>query len=351
MKNKRKKILVFGYFGYVTNQLDGQTVKTREIYKLLNNNAKAEVKFADTQAFRVDKRNIWVFFKNILTCDQLIILPCLNNLKYLFPPLFILSKIFRFEIIHVGIGGWHREYLAKWPIVRYMLKRIKINLLENTLTCKELEDDFGFKNIGVIPNFRDDVPPAPIKRTHSDLRLVFLARINIKKGLDTLVKLSEKIENSVVKNNVKLDFYGPFDSDSDKNFLYENLVNKYDFINYGGRLNPENILEKLSDYDVMLFPTHYYTEGFPGSILDAYRAGIPVIATEWKHSHQFIENDVNGYIVDFDNPETEIYDKITLLLDDKSKLRDLQKAAYKESFKYLPSEGWNVLSPYVENDA
>lgn len=28
------KILVLGYFGYQTNQLDGQTVKTRDLYRL-----------------------------------------------------------------------------------------------------------------------------------------------------------------------------------------------------------------------------------------------------------------------------------------------------------------------------
>ena len=28
------KVLVLGYFGYQTNQLDGQTVKTRDVYRL-----------------------------------------------------------------------------------------------------------------------------------------------------------------------------------------------------------------------------------------------------------------------------------------------------------------------------
>lgn len=30
----KRKVLVLGYFGYNTNQLDGQTVKTRHIYTL-----------------------------------------------------------------------------------------------------------------------------------------------------------------------------------------------------------------------------------------------------------------------------------------------------------------------------
>lgn len=32
--SKKTKVLVLGYFGYMTNQLDGQTVKTRDVYRL-----------------------------------------------------------------------------------------------------------------------------------------------------------------------------------------------------------------------------------------------------------------------------------------------------------------------------
>lgn len=32
---KQKRILVLGYFGYKNHQIDGQTIKTRQIYDLL----------------------------------------------------------------------------------------------------------------------------------------------------------------------------------------------------------------------------------------------------------------------------------------------------------------------------
>lgn len=349
--SKKKRILVFGYFGYVTNQLDGQTVKTRAIFSLLKDRANAEVVFTDTQEFRSNKQSIFRFFKYVLTCNKLVILPCLNNLKYLFPPLFILSKILRFDIIHVGIGGWHKEYLAEWPVVRNMMKRIRINLLENTLTCQELKDIFGFENIGVIPNFREYETVKPIKNVNAKLKLVFMARINLKKGLDTLAKVLEKIEKSPLKNHVILDLFGPIESELDKQYLNENIVNRFEFANYVGRLEPKEIFNVLSGYDLMLFPTHYFTEGCPGSILDAYRAGVPVIATEWKHAHQFITDNINGYIVDFENPVNEIFGKICYLNENRDELAAMQGNAYKESLKYLSSEAWKIIGPYLEDNA
>lgn len=34
----QKNILIIGYFGYVTNQLDGQTIKTRNVFDLIKRN-------------------------------------------------------------------------------------------------------------------------------------------------------------------------------------------------------------------------------------------------------------------------------------------------------------------------
>ena len=81
----------------------------------------------------------------------------------------------------------------------------------------------------------------------------------------------------------------------------------------------------LINYDVMLLPTEIYTEGFPGSILDAYIAGIPVIATEWKHSHEFIDDKFTGFIVPFGDCQNEFNDKILTLYNDRELLLQMKQ--------------------------
>lgn len=345
---KKKKILVLGYFGYRTNQLDGQTVKTRAIYELLKKHYNGEVVFADTQEFRHNPKAIWKFFKDILNCRELILLPCLNNLKYIFPIAFGLSKVIRFGIIHIGIGGWHVEYLSKWPIIRRMLKHIKVNLLETSLTAKELEEKFGFRNIKIFPNFRIyDELSAPEINNHQPLRLVFMARINLKKGLDTLSTLCDLFCKNRRSDLISLSIYGPVDSLKDKDYLVNEIVNRFSFVKYYGVLSPEQINKTLSDKDIFLFPTHYYTEGFPGSILDAYYAGIPVIATNWQHANQFIVDNKSGYIVDFNNPAPQMYKHIKFLLNNPDKLSDMKKHAFEEQKKYTEDSAWEILKNYI----
>lgn len=349
-KNRKKKYLVFGYFGYVTNQLDGQTIKTRNVYKLLKDNCTGPVHYSDTQQFRYGLKPIFQFFKYLVSCDYLVILPCLNNLKTLFPVLYVLSKIFNYQIIHIGIGGWHDKYLKQWPLVRNMLGEVRINLLETEITVERLRSQFKYTNVAVFPNFRFDECLHKSKSGKScTINLVFMARVNMKKGLDTLADLCGLIFRDSYSNKLTLTIYGPIGSDEDKEYLQKEIVDKYEFVVYGGALSPDRINETLSNYDIFLFPTHYFTEGFPGSILDAYNAGIPVLATAWEHARQFVSDGVTGYVVDFENPVPELYNHIKHLCDSPEKLWKMKLAASNESLKYTPSSAWKILKQYIDH--
>ena len=100
-----KSILVLGYFGYNTNQLDGQTVKTCDIYKLVESQKKGEVDYYDTEDFKYHKLSIFKMFWKVIRCRTLFYLPAHNNLKVIFPLIYILSVLFRFKIHYFVVGG------------------------------------------------------------------------------------------------------------------------------------------------------------------------------------------------------------------------------------------------------
>ena len=56
------KVLVLGYFGYNTNQLDGQTVKTRDVFRLVNEQTGGNVDYYDTEDFQYRKLSIFQMF-------------------------------------------------------------------------------------------------------------------------------------------------------------------------------------------------------------------------------------------------------------------------------------------------
>ncbi|MEG1313562.1 MAG: hypothetical protein RSD40_04530, partial [Bacilli bacterium] len=118
------KILVLGYFGYVTNQIDGQTIKTRDIYSVLKQNCVENIDYFDTQSFKVSKINLIKMLWKVITADKIFYLPAQNNLKYLFPVIFALCKIFNTKLNYLVVGGWLYNFLKDKEIHRWMLKNI-----------------------------------------------------------------------------------------------------------------------------------------------------------------------------------------------------------------------------------
>ncbi len=105
------KIVVIGVFGYANNQLDGQTIKTRNVYNLLCERYEGNVVSVDTQELKRKPWMIFMWLKHIVKCQTLILLPCLNNLTYFFPPLFFYKGFWDLTLlVFVLVDG-------KWSIL------------------------------------------------------------------------------------------------------------------------------------------------------------------------------------------------------------------------------------------
>lgn len=329
------RILVLGYFGYTTNQLDGQTVKTRDVYRLTVEQLPDQtVDFYDTQEFQTNKISIFKMFWKVACCDTLFYLPAHNNLKWIFPIIYCLSALCRVKIHYFVVGGWLREFIANLPLHRYMLKRIAGIHTETQQLKRELEEYYQFKNVDIFPNFRffDFQPKGGIE--HEKLRLVFMARVTRQKGLDWIFVLAAYIQENYLQDKFSITFFGPIDEE-DKDY-FETRIAQYSCVEYKGALQPEDIHETLSQYDVMLLPTHYFTEGLPGSVVDAYISGIPVIVTEWKHAREFVDDGVSGYIIPFENGQQQLIEKVLLLEKDRSLLHQLQGNALIKRMTFAP---------------
>lgn len=329
-----KRILVLGYFGYLTNQLDGQTVKTRDVYRLAKEQfGDSAVDYFDTQDLKRSKFLVLRMFWKVARCKTLFYLPAHNNLRVFFPIIFILSQLFRFKIHYFVVGGWLREYLTHRPIHRFMLSRIKGIHTETKRLKKELEDYYHYKNVDIFPNFRFfEFTPKPSES--EKLRIVFMARVMRQKGLDWIFDIADYISEHNLQYKYSITFFGP-ETEEEKEY-FENNVAKYDFAEYKGTLQPKEIHETLSKYDVMLLPTHFYTEGLPGSVVDAYISGIPVIVTEWKHSHEFVDEGKSGFIVPFENGKQQMIDRVMSLEEDRTLLRKMKANALIKRMEFAP---------------
>lgn len=64
-----------------------------------------------------------------------------------------------------------------------------------------------------------------------------------------------------------------------------------------GYLPNDRLRQALAGSDVLLFPSCYPFEGHPGVVIEAFMAGVPVIATDLPGPREIVEHGVNGLIV------------------------------------------------------
>ena len=334
------KILILGNFGHYNNQIDGQTIKTRNIYLLFKNKLSDDVSFIDISEVKANKFLIFKVFFSLIKCNSLIYLPGRNNLKFIFPLLHFMSYILQYKINYFVIGGWLPEFLKRHSIHTLLLKNINAIYVETDNMDLKLQNLFGLKKNHVIPNFRIHNFPRIINNCGSSLKIVFMSRIIIEKGIDLIFDF---VKNSMAeKPNFKfqLDFYGQIKPDFYDYFLSE--INKYSNVKYKGVADPDRVHEILNLYDLLLLPTRYIGEGFPGAVIDAYISSIPVIASKWKDIPNFIVEGETGFT--FELTEVNMfYHYIFKLGENQQLLKSMKIRAYEQSLKYSSENCWHII--------
>jgi glycosyltransferase involved in cell wall biosynthesis len=155
--------------------------------------------------------------------------------------------------------------------------------------------------IHVVPNFKtvDRCRGNLDKFNDPQIRFIFLSRISEPKGLDTIFEAINDPRLAKRHQDFIVDFYGPIEAGYSNKF--NQLLQSNPNCRYKGYLdfsnNPEESYETMAAYHVMLFPTYWMGEGFPGVIIDAFMCGIPVIATDWNMNSEVITEGKTGKLI------------------------------------------------------
>ncbi len=193
------------------------------------------------------------------------------------------------------VGGLFDKLLVSKQIkIKYYRGLEKIIVQGKLMEANVLKS--GLSQVLTVPNSKKiDYFPKHIVTTNQVRRFVFLSRIIPEKGVEELLSVVSNI-NLKYKNIFELDFYGRLDKQYESRFL--SLIDSYDNVSYKGLLDltTSNGYDILSRYDMMVFPTFYHGEGFPGVIIDAYISGLPVIASDWRENPNVITHGSNGVI-------------------------------------------------------
>ncbi|MDD5135443.1 MAG: glycosyltransferase family 4 protein [Phycisphaerae bacterium] len=175
------------------------------------------------------------------------------------------------------------------------------------------------------PSMAEGVFMSPLhsENSQTDLRIVFLSRISPVKNLDFALKILARVKSKVV-----FDIYGPTENEAywkECRSLISQMPSNVE-VNYCGVMDPVQVLDTMSRYDLLFFPSR--GENYGHVIAEALSAGTPVLTsdkTPWRN----LEQDHLGWDIALGNADsfTMIIEKLAAMgSDERSKMKSAMRS-------------------------
>jgi glycosyltransferase involved in cell wall biosynthesis len=216
------------------------------------------------------------------------------------------------SVKHSKMRAGQRE-LLDWILQRCPLLLVETRIAEQYFRryCRQVE---------WYPNSRPFSNNSARQPRAEAVRFVFLGHVKPSKGVRDILAASRRLANAAT-----VDVYGPLcDGVGISEFSRA--------VRYCGEVPSSRVTEIISKYDVLILPTHYSGEGYPGVILESFAAGLPVIATRWQAIPEIVSHE-NGILI-------EPYDTFQLaaamqyLMQSPAEIRRLREGALQTARRF-----------------
>ncbi|MFH1868855.1 MAG: glycosyltransferase [Candidatus Omnitrophota bacterium] len=170
----------------------------------------------------------------------------------------------------VAVCDW-----AKALLIRNGVSRDKVTVIRQGL-CHDIPE-------------RVNLP----EQKNSVLNLAYFGRIHPTKGIDIIITALKRIP----KLPVRLDLYGILQGDDE---YYKGLLTMSadePRITFKEPVPAEKTIEILQNYDFLIVPSQWMETG-PMVILEAFAAGVPVIASRLGGIAEIVSDEINGILIE-----------------------------------------------------
>ena len=280
----------------------GEEYKNQLIFRKINFVDKSK-SYVDTHKWKSNPKVLLsLFFKLFFFKWNSILLSTSSVSAY---RLICLIKFFKPSLLsklnYLVVGGYFPEGIRKREFKWENYQELKNIIVQGEILKKQLLVCSELNNVKVVPNFKQFSNNLNLKAKYESVfKFIFIGRISKSKGIVEIIEGVRILKTLNPALNFSVDFYGPIEEgikfSEDLPLIYKGYL---DIMN-----NQQESYATLSEYSCMLFPTYWMGEGFPGVIIDAYIAGLPVIATDWNMNKEVIEDGETGIIIPIKDSKT-----------------------------------------------
>lgn len=194
----------------------------------------------------------------------------------------------------------------------------------------------GLNNAVYVPNSKiinhyGVKQPKKDNKTH----FVFLSRVEEYKGCTDIITSVDALNQAGYQGRFDVVFYGRESEDAVYAKRFNEMVGAHSEVEYKGLLNlrDTNNYDELAKYDVMLFPTYWHGEGFPGIVIDAYISSLPIIASDWNLNKDVIEDGQTGWIIPSHDVEA-LTERMKFVIDHPEEVQRMSAICHEKAAQY-----------------
>ena len=325
-----KHVIFVGWVNQGKPPVDGETAKNQHLITALRKYCRVTV-----LDFYQKNRHPWVFLQALWAFisqpkGTIIFSTSAKNVYGILKLFKVLGL--RRNIIHWVIGGAFADNVQKGIFRADVFGIAKHTLVQSPLMVTQLKA-CGIKGVRQVYNCKP-IPYYPaIRQPKGVFRFVFLSRIMQGKGCDYIIEAAKQLNSHGLAEKFIVDFYGKIDDGYKPAF--ETALASLPNVNYAGYLDltqPAGY-DRLAGYDVMLFPTYWKSEGFAGVFIDAFIAGLPLIASDWAHNRQFLREGETALFIPVHDVQALAH-KVQECIEGKVDILSMRTCCQAEAAKY-----------------
>ncbi len=311
----------------------GEEAKNQRLVSYFKTNG-YNVKIFDTSNWKQNKIRTIVYLFKIIVIDKedKVLISCATPSAYKLLQLFNLIRVRKRKLFYIVIGGTLSEKIKNKEYRYQPFKKVNKIFVETKAMKNELTDVCGFENVEYLPNFRSVPLFEEKKNLEEKVKFVFVSRIIPTKGCNLIFESVQILNNKKLKKAFDVSFYGPIEESYKSEFFGK--IRNFSNIKYEGYLNLQEKegYETLSSYDILLFPTFHKGEGFPGILIDAFIAGVSIIATDWNFNKEILED--KSIIIKPNNVNELIFAMENIIESDKSVIQRMSVESKKRAKEF-----------------
>lgn len=179
--------------------------------------------------------------------------------------------------------------LKMWIIHRFLADIVVYQSKFSQYSCERFLGETGARHTTIIYNGVDTekIPARSTANTGRPTRLVTFAKFRRRDQIEPLIEAVKLLD----PQGYSLDIYGSYTEALKSIFSeFENATH----IHFRGKLPNDELLQKISGYDIFLFSDQ---SACPNSVLEALAAGLPVVGFNRGSMNEIIQDRYNGLLV------------------------------------------------------